>query len=411
MKLKITLTLAFLLILLKVQAQTPSINETKKKVFENSLSYQKVYKKIIEDDLKIIEAEKKLLKEKVASKISEDDKTKISKTIAEKDKEIEILKNKLENPARDILYHEYDSLYTRIIKQKRDSIAGYKKVIADRGDKLTLKKLDSIAGLVKKKQGEEQQTIQEKNERLSALDKFDWVLPTWERANRRKFFEDMYNNKIEKLIFLNSFALNSNTDAASVQNEIVTDNLLAVRLTFGSVLSVSSGSKKDGETPEEKEEQDKYKAEQEALSRLVNGGGNFYLEAILPLASTNQSNGDQFTFYAYANLRGAMDLKDLNNNVDTSTGNGSAGLNIYMAVSSDNKKFNFFAQGNGNFTVGNRGFYQNLGLNYEKPFLNGKVITGVTILNKFRLSAIISAFGSDEKVRSNKVTVGIQILP
>ncbi|MFW0735666.1 hypothetical protein [Flavobacterium sp. T12S277] len=410
MKLKITLTLAFLLILLKVQAQTPSINESKVLTFENSRSYQKKYKNLIEREIDRIQEEKKKFSESLAFKTTDAEKVKVYDSITKKDTEINKLKVKLENPARNILYKDYDDLYTRLIEQDEKSIKLHEKAIADKGDKITLKELDSIGKLIEQKQAEKQQKMLEKDEKLSALDKFDWVLPTWERAGRKKFFADMYSNKTDQPIFLNSVALNSNSDAASVQNEIVTDNLWAFRLTFGSVLSVSSGSKNTGKTVEEKEEKDKYKAEQEALSRLVNGGGNFYLEALLPLFSTNQSNGDQITSYTYANVRGAMDLKDLSSNVDTSTGNGSVGINSYFGVSSDNKRFNFFVQGGMNFTVGNKGFYQNLGLSHEKPFLNGKVITGVTILNKFRLSAIISAFGSDEKVRSNKVTVGIQIL-
>ncbi|OXG04166.1 hypothetical protein BC749_102851 [Flavobacterium araucananum] len=411
MKSKITLTLAFLFIILKAEAQTPSINEAKSAVFTNSLSYQKDWKSFIDGRIKIIEEEKKSLATSLPSKKTETEKLDVSLKIMEKDQKIDSLRNSLENLRRDDAYQVYDDYYSEVIERKNDSINMYFTVIKNQKGKLNLKALDSINGLINKKKAEREKELQERNERLASLDKFDWVLPTLARSNRKKFFHDMYSNNVDKPILLNSFALNSNSDATSVQNEIVTDNMWAVRVTFGSVLSISSGAKNTAETPQEVAAKDKYKAEQEALSRLVNGGGNFYLELLLPLFSTNQSNGDQITSYSYANVKGAMDLKDLSSNVDTSTANGSVGVNSYLGISSDNKRFNFFLQGNMNYTLGNNGFYQNLGLSHEKAFLNGKVITGVTILNKFRLSAIITAFGSDEKIRSNKVTVGVQILP
>lgn len=85
--------------------------------------------------------------------------------------------------------------------------------------------------------------------------------------------------------------------------------------------------------------------------------------------------------------------------------------NTYFGLSSDSKKFNFFLQANGNVTGGTKEFYRNLGLTNDKIFFNGKVIAGMTILNNFRLSATLSNYGSDEKIRSNKITVGVQILP
>lgn len=271
--------------------------------------------------------------------------------------------------------------------------------------------MDFIYRLISKKRQEIEKLIVERDEKLASLGKFPWFFPTWKKVNRRKFFHDMYCNKTDKTILLNSFALNANSDASAVQIEVITDNMWSFRVSFGSVLSISKDNDAADTAEETPAEQTKKQTEEEAFSRLINGGGNFYLNIILPVFTTNQNNGDQITFYGYANLRGAMDLEGFSSNVNTSTGNGTFGLNAYLSISSDNKKFNFFLQGNATYTVGTNEFYSNLGLYKQKPFVNGKLIAGVTILNQFRLSAIVNAFGSDEKIRSNKVVVGIQVMP
>jgi len=349
-----------------------------------------------------------ILKIKITNELDQNKNSELRAEAATNSTEIDALEKKKAAYGDIDSKKDYRTAYDQKIKQKQDTInnvygAALKK------DKIKLAEIDSIYDLIAKKRQEIVDLQKERDEKLAALGRFPWFFPSWKKVNRKKFFHDMYSNKTDKTILLNSFALNANSDASAVQTEVVTDNMWALRVSFGSVLSISNSKSADTEgTPEEQTEKE---TEQEAFSRLINGGGNFYLDVILPVFTTNPNNGDQVTFYGYANLRGAMDLEGFSSNVDTSTGNGTAGLNAYLGVSSDNKKFNFFVQGNANFTVGTNEFYNNLGLRHEKPFLNGKFIAGVTMLNQFRISAIVNAFGSDEKIRSNKVMVGIQVMP
>lgn len=242
---------------------------------------------------------------------------------------------------------------------------------------------------------------------------YDGIFPTINKAYRNEFFKLMYNKNAETS-FLNSFAISADTDGAVAQSEIVTDNIWAFRIAFGTIITAPSN--KADETTETalkvgEETSEALTEERDAFKRLINGGGNFYLEAIFPILSTNQANGDQATAYLYANAKGAMDLKGFGNNLDTSTGNGSVGINGYLGASSANKKFNFFIYGNANYTFGTDDFYTNLGLEEEKPFFNARGVVGVTLLNAFKISATVNNFGSDEKLRTGKVLIGVQILP
>ncbi|MDX6189284.1 hypothetical protein SGQ83_08005 [Flavobacterium sp. Fl-318] len=411
MKFKSLLSLLLFLFILKIQAQA-SINETKRKssFIETLLSeeYKKLTADIAESNENLKDLTSKLI---LKNALVKDD-------IIEQDIKVLEAAKEVEQSQLDLLLEKRDSFIKKQEDQKpfieyfNSKIT--EKVVANTHSRTaittakTLKEMDEIQKGITRNERDIKILQEQKERRLLNLNTYRWFMPTVRRFDREIFFQDMYNNSTDKTILLNSLVLNSNSNATAVQTEIVTDNLSALRLSFGSVLSLASSEKDTGET---EQEQKQAETEQEALSRLVNGGGNFYLEAILPVLCTNPNNGNQFTFYGYANARGAMDIDGLGNDIDTATGNYSFGLNTYFGLSSDSKKFNFFLQANGNVTGGTKEFYRNLGLANEKIFFNGKVIAGMTILNNFRLSATLSNYGSDQKIRSNKITVGVQILP
>lgn len=415
MKFKSLLSLMLFLFILKIHAQA-SINETKRKSsFVESLQsdeYKKLTSDIVASKENIKDLESKLSAKKDLAKnaLVKDD-------IVEQDIKMLEAAREVEKSQIDLLL-EKRAYFLKKQEEEKPFIAYFDGKIAEKKTAIDQAKID-ITGKTLKEMNEIQKGItrnerdiqilqEQKERRLLNLNTYRWFMPTVRRFDREIFFQDMYNNSTNKTILLNSLLLNSNSHATAFQTEIVTDNLSALRLSFGSVLSLASSKNDTGETEQEQKQDE---TEQEALSRLVNGGGNFYLEAVLPLLCTNPNNGNQVTFYGYANARGAMDIDGLGNDIDTATGNYSFGLNTYFGLSSDSKKFNFFLQANGNVTGGTKDFYRNLGLADEKIFFNGKVIAGMTILNNFRLSATLSNYGSDEKIRSNKITVGVQILP
>ncbi|MFD2941811.1 hypothetical protein [Flavobacterium notoginsengisoli] len=390
-------------LLVKSYAQTPSINEAQRMSY-----FSDSFTKEIDDEIERIDSSNKKLNAEIKNEKNQLKNDALQAEVAANNTLIEAL-NKKKAVYGDIdAKKDYGAIYNKLITNKQDTINKIYAVYLKK-DNLTLYKIDSVYKLIADRREEIVALQTKRDEKLAALGKFPWFFPSWKKVNRKKFFHDMYSNKTDKTILLNSFAMNANSDASAVQTEVITDNMWALRISFGSVLSISNS--KSADTEQTPEDQTKKETEQEAFSRLINGGGNFYLDVILPVFTTNQNNGDQITFYGYANLRGAMDLEGFSSNVNTSTGNGTLGLNAYLGISSDNKKFNFFVQGNTNYTVGTTDFYNNLGLDNQKPFVNGKIIAGVTMLNQFRISAIVNAFGSDEKIRSSKVVVGVQVLP
>ncbi|WP_343614052.1 hypothetical protein [Flavobacterium sp.] len=405
MKLKITLLIFFCLLFVKVHGQA-SINETKRQgIISDSLRFKEILQATVAK-IKLEETES-ILKEKEDA-ITKDGKDSIR--IKEIKDSIAANKKELKSAEVALALSEKEKEQIVYIEFYQKKIEGLKKENEESEKKLKnqteIKKIDSIKNLIKfnKRQIKIQEV--ERDKKILSLNTYKCWWPTMRKFDREIFFHDMYSNTTNKTIFLNALSLNANSNAAAVQTEVVTDNLSALRLSFGSVMSLASSDDDKEGNEEEKEE-----TEQEAFSRLINGGGNFYLEAILPIVCTNPNNGNQFTFYTYASLRGAMDIEGFGNNIDTSTANYTGGLFMYFGLSSDSKKFNFFVQPNVNVTGGTNDFYKNLGLIHEKAFLNGKIVAGVTILNNFRFSATLATFGSDAAIRSSKITAGIQILP
>lgn len=232
---------------------------------------------------------------------------------------------------------------------------------------------------------------------------YNWWLPTSGNSESRdNFFKSFYNNSTDKTHVINSLSLSAYNNGVTAQSEILTDNINWFRVALGTIISAQSNA---DETTVEQETQE------QALTRLFNGGGNLYLEFTLPIATSYEGNSrDWINSYLFFQAKGAADIKGVGNNLEASTSNGSLGFSGYLSASSDNKSFNFFVQANTNYTFGNNDFYQNLNLNNNRGFLNGKIICGATIINKFRISAMINTFGSDEKLRSGKVLFGLQVL-
>ncbi|VXB84863.1 conserved exported hypothetical protein [Flavobacterium sp. 9AF] len=231
--------------------------------------------------------------------------------------------------------------------------------------------------------------------------KYTGFFPSWKKEYRNDFFGYYYKNNDSKTSYLNSLALNYNNSGTVIQSELVADTFGPLRISLGTVVQSND------EVPQTQEELTKQK-QQDHLETLLNGGGNFYIETILPVLTVHNNT---IALYSYFNNKTATEIKGFSNEIDTNTFNTSLGSNLYFGMNSDEKKFNVFVQTDFNVILASKLFYQNLQLAKQQPFFQGKLIVGVTFLSKFRLAAILNSFGSDEAVRSGKVILGLQIIP
>ncbi|CAM3883562.1 MULTISPECIES: coiled-coil domain-containing protein [Flavobacterium] len=294
--------------------------------------------------------------------------------------------------------YQYNTIYDDLFNKKIDSI---RDIIDEKIE--AIKYLDNI-DMVDKEialiQSLKKEILNLEYELKTKNTIFHWF-PSIKSRYGNLFYKQFYNIKDDKTSFLNSFALNYNDLGAIVQSEIIGDTFNSFRMSFGSMLQ---SNVKTSETEEEKLKQ----TEQNQLEQLLNGGGNFYLETIYPVY---YNLGNICSLYGFLSNRTAFSLKEINESIDSETFNTAFGANLYLGLNSDKNKFNLFFKGDFNYIIGTKSLYQNLQLAEEKPFLQGKLIVGVTFLSKFRLAATLNSFGSDDAVRRSKITVGLQVIP
>lgn len=310
------------------------------------------------------------------------------------------LKNQVETKEKELNFNE--KIYLKKYYYYNEEIKKLESEIETKVSEINPTNIDKILREIKQKKNQiEKNQINWKNDSIQLVKGYDVLFPSWTINARDDFFESHYGNTLTKTGFVNSIGLNFNDSGSTMQSELVTDNLGPLRIAFGTVVSTTKTEDSNEETIEASNEEDAYK-------RLINGGGNFYMETVLPFLTYSQSS---ITLYSFFNLKGAMDIKSFGNNIDTSTGNVTFGNTTYIGINSDSKKFNFFIQGNLNYSFGSNAFYENLGLNNEKAFVNGKLIFGLTLDQKIRFTAITNTYGSDPKIRSGKLMFGVQFLP
>ncbi|WP_264542809.1 MULTISPECIES: hypothetical protein [Flavobacterium] len=219
-------------------------------------------------------------------------------------------------------------------------------------------------------------------------------------THKEDFFNMIYNkNSDNDIYFVNNAAVQLNNSGAAIQSELTSAFMGPLRFSFGTIVS---NAKNNENTAEETAVEDT-----DAFKRLASGGGNIYLNAEFPLL---YKGNNRFQCVVNSFAKGALDISEFSDDVDTSTGNGSAGGNLYASVATDKGEFNFFISGNYALYAGSNSFYERLQVMNHKPFGFGQLSVGVTILDRLRISCITNQFGSQSQLRSGKVIVGVQIL-
>ncbi|WP_397362008.1 hypothetical protein [Olleya sp. R77988] len=225
------------------------------------------------------------------------------------------------------------------------------------------------------------------------LKKKSW-LPSNNKFFRTYFFKTHYNKENDKTELLNSLSFFKSDSIKTINTELVNDILWIGRISFSSTVVIDSEDN-DGDQKKEKD-----------VEKLINGGGNFYIDYSVPIY-TNYSKSI-VNFYAFANVKIATDLKGFDNNIENTTANGSLGLNFLVDLSSNENKFNFSLATSSNLHYGTNDFFENLNLD-NHLFFNTNILGTITIENKYRI-ALRTNLASEPNIRTEKVAFGIQLI-
>ena len=392
---KTLLLTLFLILTCNMHGQIPSINETNKS--------KSVNKPLIKSTNVITTSTTRLVPTKSVNDtiLTETVVTEKNETIVESAVDFEI---------RDVLEETIiEDQYRLYINKGLEEINLYK-IIAD-SLKLQMKDLQSNNKLTDLSNSRDIQIDNIKAARdkikliVSKRNKvFRWF-PSWPTKSRyifqrEAFYNEYYDEDDVHTNFLNNFSLTFSDNSTTAQSELISDYIEAFRLSFGTVLTASENSESDGVETE---------SESEALKRLINGGGNFYIAIQLPIYSFKT-----LSFSALTSLNGKLssDIKGVGNDVVSSDWRGMVYQSAYVALSTDSKKFNFFINADYGFIRGSDSFYNqfNLDKSFNKPAFFGKAIIGVTLNNLIRVTITTKSFSNYSSLVSDKVLVGIQLL-
>ncbi|GGB82023.1 hypothetical protein GCM10007424_22560 [Flavobacterium suaedae] len=232
--------------------------------------------------------------------------------------------------------------------------------------------------------------------------KIRW-LPSWEREQRLYFFKEFYNEDDAHTNYLNGFSLLFGS--TTVQSELLSDYAGPFRFSFGTVITAESDDETEGaENPEADDE-----SQENDLQRIINGGGNFYLTTQLPVYTHTDNTLLNLTSL---NARIASDIEGVGADVETSDVKYGINLSSYLALTTDQKKFNFFVNAEYGWINGSGNFRDDFGLQdvFKKPAFIGKAIVGVMLDNKVTITVTSKSFSNYNSLVSEKVMVGIQLL-
>lgn len=194
--------------------------------------------------------------------------------------------------------------------------------------------------------------------------------------------------------YFSNFSFFTGRDGSNVYSELSNGVIGPLRLSFGGLISTSADSTKE-------------QVRETSLQKLSTVGGNAALNVEYPwLYVKSKSVG--FQLVSRIMLRGNADLPGMSG-TSAFAGSMSLGSDTHIALSTDNRKMNFYFNLNVMGIRGNDAFVDNLGLK-NKGFLFSNLSAGVMVNNQFRVNFTLPAFSSEPSLRTQKVIVGVQFI-
>jgi hypothetical protein len=202
------------------------------------------------------------------------------------------------------------------------------------------------------------------------------------------FSELMYSTPGFSLV--DNIIIQAQNDKGSIYSELISGYIGPVRIGFGSLIAAAADTLK----------------QDQALQRFIGGGGNAVLKVEYPIFFYTTKN---FVSLLQAAPKIGVDIPVMGTRSDVTTYNINFALELYLALSTEKKEFNFFANVRTGFIFGGDKFYSNLGIE-NTPFTFGQINIGFTISN-IKISIIAPIFSSNSKLRNTPPSIGGVLIP
>lgn len=223
-------------------------------------------------------------------------------------------------------------------------------------------------------------------------------------------FNTIYGNE-NTINTINSTGFNLSSNSGSLYSELLSIKTGKFRVSIGGLITASNDEENGEDTKESND-----KNNDEAIQKLISGGGNTILKIESPVFYHHSKN-NYFTNISLWNIKGTADFPQFGTKSSDFSGTFSIGFqshfNLLLRDDVDkNKELRFFADLNINAFVGSDKYITDLlGNTNENKVLFGKLTLGVRLLKNIQLSVVVYQFGSHENLRNNKIVIGSTILP
>lgn len=212
-------------------------------------------------------------------------------------------------------------------------------------------------------------------------------LPVRNSLDAKMFFSMDGSGSDARLMSHNFFSYNTQSEQLALYSELFSDYFGPVRFGFGALMTSGPSEAEPRETslPDIQDNQD-------ALQRLLNGGGNSVLSLaypILQLRDASWTRGIRILVVP----KYAMDIPALGSSAETYSANGDIGIETSAHWAGDNQSIAIFFQSRVGYVMGNSAFKKSI--RSKDNFLVTQMNFGIAFRNTIKLSYSIHSISND----------------
>ncbi|MBT8232149.1 MAG: hypothetical protein HKO66_13030 [Saprospiraceae bacterium] len=203
--------------------------------------------------------------------------------------------------------------------------------------------------------------------------------PKWfvNGPTQAKVVYDSYSKETSSKSLKNSlFTYNTDNSSASLYNEFFADYLWIGRISLGGLL---------GQTNSTDNKSDETITQENAIQRLLGGGGNVAINYAMPVMNWT-SKMSYHNIFIHMQPSFNSDIPALGSNVDEFSFHGGLAMEGYLYFSSLKNEFNGYIRAKGAWALGNNAFASNLNFNEgEHSIWTSSISVGFTLAQKYKL--------------------------
>ena len=228
-------------------------------------------------------------------------------------------------------------------------------------------------------------------------------LPVRNSTHARLFFNMDGSGNSAQLMSHSFFSYNTESEQMALYSELFADYFGPVRFGFGALMTTGQDQSEQLETPPPIDQ-----ANQDALQRLLNGGGNSVISLAFPLLQWRDISWRK-GIRILAVPKYALDIPALGNTVDTYAANADIGIEANAHWAGYTQHVALFFQTRIGYVMGNNAFKESM--KTEDNFLVSQLNFGIAFRNTIKLSYTLHHISNDQVGKDLPGFISFSLIP